>query len=66
MIEIIVKVCRVISLEQGHFMLIGIDGSGKKTLAHLASFLLNYEFFSQNNFKSKSEFRKEIFEIMKV
>jgi dynein heavy chain len=44
-LEHLIRVIRAIGRGRGHALLIGVSGSGKRTLAKLASFTLGYELF---------------------
>lgn len=41
-IEHVMRISRFISFPQGHGLLIGMGGSGRKSLTILASFIMNF------------------------
>jgi dynein heavy chain len=44
--EHIVRIARVIALERGNMLLIGVGGSGRKSAARLAASILDHKIFS--------------------
>jgi len=66
-IEHVVKIHRIISTEFGHGLLIGVGGSGRKSLTQLAVFLATFEVFEieitkSYNFESwRDEMRNKLF-----
>lgn len=65
-IEHLSRIARVLRQQRGHFMLVGVGGSGKKSLTALATVLAGCELFSIEPRKiyGRKEFREDLFKIM--
>ena len=65
-IEHLSRIARVLRQQRGHFMLVGVGGSGKKALTALASVLAGCEMFTVEPRKiyGRKEFREDVFKIM--
>jgi dynein heavy chain len=61
-----VRITRIMRQQRGHFMLVGVGGSGKKSLSELASVLAGARMMKVEPQKKygKKEFRIDIFNIM--
>lgn len=61
-IDHICRAARIFSQPGGHMMLVGLDGCGKSTVAHLASFIAGCELFklTLNRGYSTNEFRDDL------
>ena len=57
-IEHLVRIVRIISTENGHAFLVGIGGSGKRSLAKLATYIASFDIFSIEITK-KYDYEKE-------
>ena len=42
----VAKIYRVLNLKRGHCFLVGVGGSGRKSLTEIATFIANFESFS--------------------
>lgn len=60
------RICRVLRLQRGHYMLIGIGGSGKKSLTQLGAALAGckFETFTTKKNYGKKEFKDLLFRLM--
>ena len=54
--------CRVIRMDQGHALLVGVGGSGRQSLARLAAFAAGYEVFeiTLSRGYGEEEFREDL------
>ncbi|XP_035825271.1 dynein heavy chain 6, axonemal [Aplysia californica] len=61
-VEHVVRAARVFRQPGGHLMLVGLDGTGKSTIIHLASFIGNCEMFrlKLHNQYGMAEFRDDL------
>jgi len=66
-IEHVCKIFRIVTTEFGHALLIGVGGSGRKSLTELAVFLATFETFqieiskSYNFLQWRDDMRKKLF-----
>ena len=66
-IEHLTRITRILSMERGHFLFVGLGGSGKKSLTALGCHLRNTK-IKRLNIKKKytrQDFRTELFDIMR-
>ena len=66
-VEHMSRIARVLSLQRGHFMLVGVGGSGKKSLTILASALAGcvLETIEPKKNYGKKEFKEDLLCMMK-
>ncbi|KAL4466850.1 hypothetical protein ABPG74_010447 [Tetrahymena malaccensis] len=66
-VEHMSRIARVLSLQRGHFMIVGVGGSGKKSITTLASALAGCELDSIEPKKQygKKEFKEDLLRMMK-
>ena len=66
-VEHMSRIARVLSLQRGNFMLVGVGGSGKKSLTVMASALAGCEIDSIEPKKvyGKKEFKEDLLRMMK-
>lgn len=62
-IEHVIKIVRVITTTYGHALLVGVGGSGRKSLAQLSSYIAFMSEYSEVNSKVWAE---EVQKVMKV
>ena len=62
-IEHVIKIVRVITTTFGHALLVGVGGSGRKSLAQLSSYIAYMTEYSEVNSKNWVE---EIQKVMKI
>lgn len=67
-VEHMSRVARVLSLQRGHIMLVGVGGSGKKSITTLASALAGCELLSIEPKKTygKKEFKEDLVKMMRL
>lgn len=61
-VEHVLKIYRIVTTEYGHGLLVGVGGSGRKSLAVLACFIAEFEVVEIN----AKEWRDEVQRVMKV
>ncbi|EGR30170.1 hypothetical protein IMG5_139330 [Ichthyophthirius multifiliis] len=66
-VEHMSRIARVLSLQRGHFMLVGVGGSGKKSVTTVAAALAGCELMSIEPKKvyGKKEFKEDLLKMMK-
>ena len=60
----VARICRILRSTQGHALLLGVGGSGRQSLARLATYINRYELYQIEVIKAYSmvDFRKNIFD----
>ena len=66
-VEHMSRIARVLSLQRGHFMLVGVGGSGKKSLTTIAAALADCELntIEPKKVYGKKEFKEDLLKMMK-
>lgn len=61
-VEHVLRICRVLQQPGGHLLLIGLDGTGRRTCLELASFISGHKLFQLNLKRgySHQEFRDDL------
>ncbi len=64
--EHIIRITRLVGLQNGHMLLVGDQGNGKRTLTSLAAFLVqaSARLIEVSGRSKQKEFRSELFESM--
>ena len=64
-LEHVCRICRIIDLPRGNAMLVGVGGSGKQSLARLASFICGYDVFqiSVTSSYGVNEFKEDLMKL---
>eukprot|EP00002_Diphylleia_rotans_P012132 TRINITY_DN2375_c0_g1_i1.p1 TRINITY_DN2375_c0_g1~~TRINITY_DN2375_c0_g1_i1.p1 ORF type:complete len:4335 (+),score=913.34 TRINITY_DN2375_c0_g1_i1:198-13202(+) len=67
-VEHVVRICRILRQHQGHALLVGVGGSGRKSVARLAAFIAEQEIYTISTSKSytKSEWREDLKNILRA
>lgn len=65
-IEHLARLARVLRQQRGHYMLVGVGGSGKKSITNLGSLLAGckVDTIEQKKVYGKKEFKEDLFRMM--